>query len=130
MKREIAYPLCVEFVAGTHVYKEADFVPRLPIVGNGPPGTFVVFADGSRVPLPTDQIVFASDEGAVARVGFGGLAFVGIEEGLLVFHRVRDLQPAETLSTQRGTRMTLAPAMVARITVDGEPAWPAPSGVS
>ncbi len=124
MTREIAYPLCIEFVPNTHVYREADFVSRLPIVQNGPPGTFLVFADGERVPLPTDQVVFAGDEGKVARVGFGGMRFAGMEAGQLVFYRVRDLQPSESLSPQRGRRMTLEPRMVARITVDGHVVWP------
>jgi hypothetical protein len=99
-------------------------VPRLPIVQNGPPGTFVLFADGRRVPLPTDQIVFAEDAGGVACVGFGGMSFGGLEDGMLVFHRVRDLQPDDRLSPQRGRRMTLEPRMVASLAVDGERVWP------
>ena len=35
-----------------------------------------------------------------------------MEDGQLVFYRVRDLQPAELLSPQRGRRMTLEPRMV------------------
>jgi hypothetical protein len=65
----------VEFVQGTRVEKERAFMPGLPVVQNGPPGTFVTFADGRRVPLPTDQIVFAEDNGGAARVGFGGMRF-------------------------------------------------------
>ena len=56
----------VEFVQGTRVEKERAFVPGLSVVQNGPPGTFVTFADGRRVPLPTDQIVFAEDNGGAA----------------------------------------------------------------
>ena len=69
-----AYPLLIEFVPGSRVYREPEVVPKLPIVQNGPPGTSIVFADGTKVPLPTDQIVFAEDGGGVARVGFGGMS--------------------------------------------------------
>jgi len=44
--------------------------PKLPIVQNGPPGTAIVFADGTKVPLPTDQIVFAEDGGGRRPCGF------------------------------------------------------------
>src|SRR5229473_1658420 len=115
-----AYALLNEFVPGTRVYREPEVVPKLPIVQNGPTGTSIVFADGTKVPLPTDQIVFAEDGGGVARVGFGGMSAGGMENGQLVFYRVRDLQPAELLSPQRGRRMTLEPRMVASIAVDGQ----------
>ena len=122
------FPLLVEFVSGTSLYREAKTIPKLPIVQNGPPGTFVVFSDGRKVPLPTDQIVFADDSGKSARVGFGGMSFEGMEEGHLVFQRVRDLLPEEELSAQRGRKMTLEPHMVSAIYVDGRHVWPvAPS---
>jgi hypothetical protein len=54
-------PLLIEFVRGTSLYREPAIIPKLRIIHNGPPGTFVVFADGARVPLPTDQIVLAED---------------------------------------------------------------------
>ncbi len=119
-----AFPLLIEFVPGTRVYREPEVVPKLPIVQNGPPGTFIIFADGAKVPLPTDQIVFAEDGGGAARVGFGGMSAGGMEDGQLVFYRVRNLQPAELLSPQRGRRMTLEPRMVASIAVDGQVVWP------
>ena len=97
---------------------------RLPILHNGPPGTAVIFADGTRVNLPTDQIVFSDVTDGAARVGFGGMSAAGIEDGQLVFYRVRDLQPAELLSPERGVRMTLEPRMVTSITVDGRVVWP------
>ena len=71
-----SFPLLIEFVAGTSIYREPETVPQLPIVQNGPPGTFVIFADARKVPLPTDQIVFADDTGGRARVGFGGMSWV------------------------------------------------------
>lgn len=84
----------------------------------------MVFADGARVPLPTDQIVLADDSGGGARVGFGGMSFGGTDNGRLIFHRVRDLQPEELLSPERGRKMTLAPHMVTSICVDGRQVWP------
>ena len=119
-----SYPLLIEFISGTRITREPPFVSKLPIVRNGPPGTSVVFGDGVSVPLPTDQIVFAEDGGGAAHVGFGGMSFDGVEDGELVFLRVRDLQPEELLSPQRGRRMTLEPRMVASIAVDGRKVWP------
>lgn len=117
-------PLLIEFIAKTQLYREPEVVPKLPIVQNGPPGTFVVFSDGRKVPLPTDQIVFDDDTTGRARVGFGGMSFEGLEDGYLVFYRVRDLRPEEELSPQRGRRMTLEPQMVSAIYLDGRKAWP------
>lgn len=122
------YPLLIEFVPGTRITREAGVVSRLPILRNGPPGTSVVFGDGAQVPLPTDQIVFAEDGGGAAHVGFGGMRFEGMEGGKLVFLRVRDLQPEERLSPERGRRMTLEPRMVASIAVDGRVVWPPVTG--
>ncbi len=117
------FPLLIEFVSGTRVYREPAIESKLPIIQNGPPGTFVIFADGSRVPLPTDQIVFTEDGDGAARVGFGGMSFEGLDNGQLVFKRFRDLQPEELLSPQRGRRMTLELEMVDSILVDGNRVW-------
>ena len=62
-------PLLIEFAPHTFLYRERDVVSQLPIIRNGPAGTFVVFPDGLRVSLPTDQIIFADDTGGYARVG-------------------------------------------------------------
>jgi hypothetical protein len=125
-----ASPLLIAFVPGTRVSRDpkfVEFVSTLPILQNGPPGTSVVFKDGGKVALPTDQIVLAEDRGGAAHVGFGGMSFEGLEGGELVFLRVRDLQPEALLSPQRGRRMTLQPAMVASIAVDGRVVWPTES---
>lgn len=65
------YPLLIEFVPGTRISRDpvfVEFVSTLPIEQNGPPGTSVVFEDEAKVPLPTDQIVFAEDgQGAAAQ---------------------------------------------------------------
>ena len=124
MTRVNDYPLLIEFVPGTRISREPKVVSKLPIVQNGPPGTSIVFGDGATVPLPTDQIIFAEDGGGAARVGFGGMSFEGMEAGQLVFLRVRDLQPVELLSPQRGRRMTLEPRMIASTAVDGRVVWP------
>ena len=118
--------LLIAFVAGTRLRCESPFSPGLPIVGNGPPGTSVVFPNGSEVPLPTDQIVERDDESGAARVRFGGMRFDGIEGGQLVFRRVKDLWPEERLSPERGRRMTLGVDMVAAIFVEEVQVWPLP----
>lgn len=118
------FPLLIQFVGGTRIDCEPEFVSILPIVRNGPPATRIVFADGTKVHLPTDQIVFAEDHGGVARVAFGGMSAAGMEDGQLVFYRVHDLQPAALLSPERSQRMTLEPRMVTSVTVDGRVVWP------
>jgi hypothetical protein len=100
-------PLLIEFVSGTSLLQERDRPSQLAIVRNGPPGTFVLFGDGLRVSLPTDQIVSASDTGGHVRVGFGGMAFAGEADGRLVFHRVRELHPEVELSPDRSHTMFL-----------------------
>jgi hypothetical protein len=118
------FPLLIEFAPETSLHREQDLVSQFPIFRNGPPGTFVVFAGGLRVSLPTDQIVFADDAGGRARVGFGGMSFAGTEAGRLIFLRVRDLLPEDQLSPARSWKMRLEPQMVASITVDGRRVWP------
>ena len=124
----------VEFVQGSRIEKDPLPATRpasganLRIVQNGPPGTFVRFADGRRVPLPTDQIVSSDDGAGAARVGFGGMRFDGIEEGLLTFRRFRDLLAEHELSPERGRRMTLEPEMVAAVFTEGQLAWGRPTG--
>lgn len=118
-------PLLIEFAPRTSVYRERERVSQLPIVGNGPVGTFIVFPHGLRVSLPTDQIVFADDSGGGARVGFGGFQFAGWEEGRLLFVRVRELLPENQLSPDRSHRMLLDPGWVATISVDGRTVWSA-----
>jgi hypothetical protein len=121
----------VEFVQGSRIHREAAFVPAalaLPVVQNGPPGTFVTFADGSRVPLPTDQIVSTEERAGAAQVGFGGMRFDGLEGGHLTFRRVRDLLAEHELSPERGRRMTLKPEMVAAVFMEGRLVWGRPIG--
>jgi len=112
-------PLLIDFAAGTSLLREQHRASMFPIVGNGPPGTFVLFPDGFRVSLPTDQVVFADDASGRARVGFGGMQFVGREDGRLAFLRVRELLPEDQLSPARSHKMLLEPQWVAGIAVHG-----------
>ena len=116
-------PLLVEFAPGTSVYREPDLISDLPIVGNGPPGTFVLFPDGLRVSLPTDQIVLAEEASGRARVGFGGMEVTGMRDGRLTFARIREIRPENQLSPARSHLMTLERPWVAAIVVDGRVAW-------
>jgi hypothetical protein len=115
--------LIVEFVRPTSLLVERDRPSALPILGNGPPGTFVVFPQGLRVSLPTDQIVQQDEAGGRAVVGFGGMRFAGAEDGQLVFHRVRELWPEDRLSPTRSHTMRLNPEWVAAIVQDGVRVW-------
>lgn len=117
-------PLLIDFATPSSVFREPDRISTLRIIGNGPPGTFVLFPNGLRVSLPTDQIVFAADTGGHARVGFGGMQFIGSEDGQLVFVRTRELLPEDQLSPDRSHMMRLDSQRVATVSVDGRPVWP------
>ena len=121
-------PLLVDFAAPSSLFREEDRVSALPIIGNGPPGTFVLFPAGLRVSLPTDQIIYADDTDGRARVGFGGMRFVGPDEGHLVFVRIREVLPPNQLSPDRSHTMRLNAQWVASVSVDGQLVWP--SGAS
>lgn len=110
-------------MAQTSLLHETHRASALPIVGNGPPGTFVLFPDGFRVSLPTDQIVYANDTRGHASVGFGGMQFIGPEAGRLAFVRARELFPEDELSPARSHKMLLDARWVALISVDGQPVW-------
>lgn len=120
-------PLLIDFASPTALLREQHRTSTLPIIGNGPPGTFVLFPNGLRVSLPTDQIVFADDTSGHVRVGFGGMEFVGFEGGRLVFVRIRELVPEDQLSPARSHTMRLDPQWVATISVDGRTMWRAGS---
>ena len=116
-------PRLIDFATPSSIFQEQNRISTLRIIGNGPPGTFALFPNGLRVSLPTDQIVFADDSGGHARVGFGGMQFVGSEEGRLVFVRVRELLPEDQLSPTRSHTMVLDSQWVATVSVDGRPVW-------
>ena len=117
-------PVLVDFAAPSTVFREVNRISALPIVGNGPPGTFVVFPNRFRMSLPTDQVVFADDTEDHARVGFGGMAFVGSEDGQLVFVRVRELHPEDRLSPARSHVMRLDARHVTAVLEHGRRVWP------
>ncbi len=117
-------PLLIDFAAPSTILRERNRISTLRIIGNGPPGTFVLFPNGLRVSLPTDQIVFADDTGGHARVGFGGMQFVGAEEGHLVFVRIRELVPEDQLSPARSHTMRLDSQWVTTVSVGGHSVWP------
>ena len=117
-------PLLIDFATPSSIFREHDRISTLRIIGNGPPGTFVLFPNGFRVSLPTDQIVFADDTGGHARVGFGGMQFVESEAGHLVFARIRELLPEDQLSPTRSHTMRLDPQLVATVSMDGRLVWP------
>jgi|SRR6187455_1246901 len=120
-------PLLIEFTTPSSVLREQDRPSTFRIIGNGPPGTFVLFPDGLKVSLPTDQIVCADDVSGCARVGFGGMRFTGLEQGQLVCVRAREMLPPDQLSPERSHTMRLDPLWVAAIVVDGRRVWPAAS---
>jgi len=120
-------PLLIDFATPSSIFREPNRISTLRIIGNGPPGTFVIFPDRLKVSLPTDQIVFADDASGHARVGFGGMQFVGLQQGQLAFVRSREMFPEEQLSPARSHTMLLDPQWVVMVSTDGRPAWP-PTG--
>jgi hypothetical protein len=118
-----ALPLLIHFAPPSSIVRERDRASELPIVGNGPPGTFVHLPNGVRVSLPTDQIVFAADDDGQARVGFGGMRFVGAEDGQLVFVRFREVLPLDRLSPARSHTMRLDPGWVDAVWAEGRQVW-------
>ena len=123
-KPTISPPLRIDFVAPSSLLREQHRPSMLPVVGNGPPGTFVVFSTGLRVSLPTDQIVWTNADKGFASVGFGGMRFVGQDHHSLLFVRVRELFPEEKLSPDRSHTMRLESNWVTAIWADGRPLWP------
>ena len=117
-------PLLIDFVTPSSIFREPDRASTFRIIGNGPPGTFVLFPTGLRVSLPTDQVVFADDTSGHARVGFGGMQFVGADVEHLVFVRIREVLPEDQLSPARSRTMRLDSQLVATVSVDGRPVWP------
>jgi hypothetical protein len=116
-------PLLIHFAAPSSIVREDDRASELRIIGNGPPGTFVHFPNGVRVSLPTDQIVFTADDGGQATVGFGGMKFVGVEDGQLVFVRFQEVRPVSQLSPARSHTMRLDPGWVDVIRAHGREIW-------
>jgi hypothetical protein len=51
------------------------------------------------------------------------MQFVGLEEGRLVFVRIRELLPEDQLSPARSHTMLLDSQRVATVSVNGRPIW-------
>ena len=116
-------PLVIEFQAPSSLLIEQHRASGFPIIGNGPPGTFVVFPDGFRVSLPTDQIVLADDAAGFARVGFGGMRYEGHDGERLTFIRVREMFREDQLSPARSHTMHLGARWLTAVFVDGQETW-------
>lgn len=116
--------LVIEFTPATALSRERALVSDLPILRNGPAGTFVSFPDGVRLSLPTDQIVFADNSAGRARVGFGGMGFSGMVDGKLMFPRLREIHPEHQLSPDRSHLMVLDPQRVVSVRLGGVRVWP------
>ncbi len=117
-------PLVIDFARPSSLLRERDRPSDLTIVGNGPPGTFILLPNRLRVSLPTDQIVLAEETDGHVRVGFGGMRFVTEEAGKLVFVRFRELFPEARLSPARSQTMFLEPQWVASVSANGVAVWP------
>ena len=122
-------PLQIEFIPGTKVLREEAPEKGLAVVQNGPPGTSILFPDGSEVPLPSDQIVEAFDHAGAAVVGFGGMRFTELKDDRLFFERFKDLAPADQLSPERGMLMTLFTSHVQCISSYGSVLWLSSQGL-
>jgi hypothetical protein len=117
-------PLRIEFTAPSALVREQDRPSTLRIIGNGPPGTFVAFPGGLRVSLPTDQIVSADDTSGHVTVVFGGMRYVGMENGNLICIRAEEMHPEHLLSPDRSHRMVLDPSWVSSMAESGFRVWP------
>jgi hypothetical protein len=114
----------IEFAPGSRVQRDRAVRCDLPLVRNGPPATWIVFADGRGLGVPTDQILEFGDTAGAARVEFGGMRFEGLQDGYLVFRRVREVLPEEQLAPERGRLLKVQPTDVARVHVEGRAVWP------
>src|SRR5258706_12896601 len=112
--------LVIDFIAPSSLSRETDRPSQLPIAGNGPPGTFVIFPDSLSVSLPTDQIVSSDDSAGHARVEFGGMRVTGLEGGPLVFVRFREVPPEDRLSPARRHTTYLQRSWGPGLSMDGE----------
>ena len=83
-----AVPLEIEFAPGSQIVNAPSVSGAESAVG-----TFIEFADGDRVAVPSDQVVQSEEGVAGATIGLGGMTFEGVEGERLVFFRVRDLLP-------------------------------------
>jgi threonine dehydratase len=120
-----AHPLStVRFATGSRIRRDDPVPTTLPLIRNAPPATWVVFADGRGLGIPTDQILSAGDAGGAAIASFGGMRFDGLEDGWLCFRRDREVLPEDQLAPERGRLLRVPPADIATVLVEGRLAWP------
>jgi hypothetical protein len=113
----------IEFAPGSRIQRDQPVPTTLPLLRPIPPATWIVFADGRGLGVPTDQIVASDEAGGRARVGFGGMRFDGVEEDKLVFRRAAEVWPEHALAPERGRVLKVAPGDVARVLVAGQVVW-------
>ncbi len=112
-------PVFVEFENGSRV--EQNF---LDAEVEGLPDTQVVLADGRRVSLPTEQVVFEDSSNGMAQIGIGGMSFEGVSSDGLVLYRVKDLVAPEFCSPQFSGKLVIDTESVKRFVVNGHQVWP------
>jgi threonine dehydratase len=114
----------VRFAAGSKLRRDDPVPTALRLIRTTLPATWVVFADGRGLGIPTDQLLSADDAGGAAAVAFGGMQFDGLEDGWLCFRRVREILPEDQLAPERGRLLKVRPADVATVAASGRLAWP------
>lgn len=114
----------LEFVPGSRIERQKPVKSALPLVRNGPPATWVVFADRMGIGVPTDQIVTAQDAAGAAHVQFGGMRFDGEDGTFLVFRRESEVRPEHELMPERGRELKIERARVARVLSGDRVLWP------
>ncbi len=112
-------PVFVEFEIGSRV--EQNF---LDAEIEGLPDTQIILADGKRVSLPTEQLVFEDSSNGMAQVGIGGMSFEGISPDGFVLYRVKDLVAPEYCSPHFSGKLVLDTDSVKRFVVNGHQVWP------
>lgn len=114
----------IEFSPGSRIQRDTPVPTSLPILRPAPPATWIVFADGRGLGVPTDQILDSGDAAGAAHVAFGGMRFDGLEDGALVFRRVDEVWPEHALAPERGRVLRVRPEDIARVVVGGRQVWP------
>jgi hypothetical protein len=112
-------PVVIEFAPGSRLQNSEDSDALAA-------EAIVILKNGLRISVPADQIVASGSPGGVM-LGLGGMSFEGMQDGKFVFWRVRDLLPEDRLSPDRGDKMTLDPAAISRIQVQGTQVYPRPA---
>jgi hypothetical protein len=113
-------PLILEFSAGSRIE---------PATEESSGHTFVLLKDGTRVALPTDQVVSDESLDDAVRIGLGGMSFEGVEGDDVVLWRVHNPVPETIPFSDRFTdevsdKLTLASQNISRVLLQGNQVWP------